>query len=80
MEIKMSRICQVTGKKPIVGNNRSHAMNATKRKFLPNLQFHRFWIPKEKRFIVLRVSAQGIRIINKKGMDFIIKNIFTKKI
>ena len=76
----MSRICQVTGKKPITGNNRSHAMNATKRKFLPNLHFHKFWISKQKKFIVLRVSTQGMRIINKKGIDFVIKKIMSNKI
>ncbi|HMI76909.1 MAG TPA: 50S ribosomal protein L28 [Buchnera sp. (in: enterobacteria)] len=76
----MSRICQVTGKKPITGNNRSHAMNATKRKFLPNLQLHRFWMPKQKKFITLRVSAQGIRLINKKGIDFVLKQIISNKI
>jgi len=75
----MSRICQVTGKKPMTGNNRSHAMNATKRKFLPNIKMHKFWIPKQKRFIVLRVSTQGMRIINKKGIDFVLQNIFTNK-
>ncbi|WMY95396.1 MAG: 50S ribosomal protein L28 [Arsenophonus sp.] len=65
----MSRICQVTGKRPMSGNNRSHAMNATKRRFLPNLHFHRFWLESEKRFIKLRVSAKGMRIIDKKGIE-----------
>lgn len=75
----MSRICQVTGKKPMVGNNRSHAMNATKRKFLPNLHFHRFWIPEEKKFIILRVSAKGMRVIDKKGINVVLKNIYKNK-
>lgn len=64
----MSRVCQVTGKRPMTGNNRSHAMNATKRRFLPNLHTHRFWIEEEKRFVTLRVSAKGMRIIDKKGI------------
>ncbi|WMY96014.1 MAG: 50S ribosomal protein L28 [Arsenophonus sp.] len=69
----MSRICQVTGKRPMSGNNRSHAMNATKRRFLPNLHFHRFWLESEKRFIKLRVSAKGMRIIDKKGIENLMK-------
>ena len=68
----MARVCQVTGKRPMSGHNRSHAMNATKRRFLPNLHFHRFWIETEKRFITLRVSAKGMRIIDKKGIDAIL--------
>ncbi|CAL4042249.1 50S ribosomal protein L28 [Buchnera aphidicola] len=76
----MSRICQVTGKKTMVGNNRSHAMNATKRKFLPNLHVHRFWIPEENRFIILRVSAKGMRLIDKKGIHTILKKMYKKKI
>lgn len=71
----MSKICQVTGKHPITGNNRSHAMNATKRRFLPNLHIHRFWIENEKRFITLKISAKGIRIIDKKGINAILPNI-----
>lgn len=71
----MSRICQITGKKRMIGNNRSHAMNATKRKFLPNIKHHRFWIPDEKRFIKLRISANGMRYIDKKGIEKIIKKI-----
>ena len=75
----MSRICQVTGKKRMIGNNRSHALNATKRKFLPNIQNHRFWIPEQKRFIKLRISANGMRCIDKNGIEFIIKKIKNKK-
>ena len=58
----MSRVCQVTGKRPVTGNNRSHALNATKRRFLPNLHSHRFWVESEKRFVTLRVSAKGMRV------------------
>ncbi len=65
----MSRVCQVTGKRPTVGNNRSHAMNATRRRFLPNLHTHRFWVESEKRFVTLRLTAKGMRIIDKKGID-----------
>lgn len=79
MEINMSRVCQVTGKKPMVGNRRSHAMNATKRKFLPNLHFHRFWVPEENRFILLRVSTKGMRLIDKKGIHNILKKIHKNK-
>lgn len=71
----MSRVCQVTGKRPMVGNNRSHAMNATKRRFLPNLHFHRFWVASENRFVRLRVSAKGMRTIDKKGIDVVLAEI-----
>lgn len=71
----MSRVCQVTGKKPLVGNNRSHAMNATKRRFLPNLQTHRFWVESEKRFVKLRVSAKGMRTIDKKGIEAVLAEL-----
>ncbi|PID65159.1 MAG: 50S ribosomal protein L28 [Gammaproteobacteria bacterium] len=63
----MSRVCQVTGKKPAVGNNVSHAKNRTKRRFLPNLQSKRFWVESENRHVKLCVSAKGMRIIDKKG-------------
>ncbi|MGY5451320.1 50S ribosomal protein L28 [Agarivorans sp. MS3-6] len=68
----MSRVCQVTGKKPAVGNNVSHAKNRTRRRFLPNLHSHRFWVESEKRFVKLRVSTKGMRIIDKKGIDAIL--------
>ncbi|AHN24872.1 50S ribosomal protein L28 [Gilliamella apicola] len=71
----MSRVCQVTGKGPLVGNNRSHAMNATKRRFLPNLQTHRFWVESEKRFVKLRISAKGMRTIDKKGIDAVLAEL-----
>lgn len=68
----MSKVCQITGKRPISGNKRSHAMNATKRRFLPNLHSHRFWVEADKRFVKLRVSAKGIRIIDKHGIDAVL--------
>ena len=71
----MSRVCQVTGKRPIVGNNVSHANNKTKRRFLPNLQTHRFWVENEKRWVSLRVSTQGMRIIDKQGIDSVLADI-----
>ena len=71
----MSRVCQVTGKRPAVGNNRSHAMNATRRRFLPNLHTHRFWVESENRFVKLKVSTHGMRIIDKKGIDAGLKEI-----
>jgi large subunit ribosomal protein L28 len=71
----MSRICQVTGKKPIVGNTVSHANNKRRRRFLPNLHTHRFWLESEKRFVSLRVSANGMRIIDKKGVEAVVAEI-----
>jgi len=71
----MSRVCQVTGKRPITGNNVSHAHNKTKRRFLPNLHFHRFWVESENRFVRLRVSAKGLRIIDKKGIDEVLSEM-----
>ena len=71
----MSRVCQVTGKSPLSGNNVSHAHNKTRRRFLPNLHNHRFWVESEKRFVKLRVSSHGMRIIDKKGIDEILKEI-----
>ena len=71
----MSRICQVTGKGPMVGNKVSHANNKTKRRFLPNLHSQRFWLETEKRFVRLRVSRQGLRIIDKKGIEQVIADL-----
>ena len=71
----MSRVCQVTGKRPVSGNNVSHAKNRTKRMFLPNVHDHRFWVESEKRFVKLRVSAKGMRIIDKKGIDTVITDL-----
>ncbi|MDY6956152.1 50S ribosomal protein L28 [Candidatus Macondimonas diazotrophica] len=71
----MSRVCQVTGKRPITGNNVSHANNRTKRRFLPNLHEQRFWVDSEQRFVRLRVSTKGIRIIDKLGIDAVLADI-----
>jgi len=71
----MSKVCQVTGKRPVTGNNVSHAKNRTKRRFLPNLQTHRFWVEGEKRFVKLRVSTKGMRIIDKKGIEAVIADL-----
>ena len=71
----MSRVCQVTGKAPMVGYNVSHAKNRTKRRFEPNLHTHRFWVESEKRFVKLRVSGKGMRIIDKHGIDQVIADI-----
>ena len=71
----MSKVCQVTGKRPITGNNVSHAKNRTKRRFLPNLHRHRFWLESEKRFVSLRVSSKGMRIIDKKGIESIVAEL-----
>ncbi len=71
----MSRVCQVTGKRPVTGNNVSHAKNRTRRRFLPNLHSHRFWVESENRFVKLRVSAKGMRIIDKKGIDDVLNMI-----
>ena len=74
----MSRVCQVTGKKPMSGNNVSHAHNVSKRRFLPNLHRKRFWVPSEKRFITLTVSARGIKTISKKGIDAVVRELRAK--
>lgn len=71
----MSRVCQVTGKRPVSGNNVSHAHNKTRRRFLPNLQNHRFWVESEGRWVRLRVSTKGMRIIDKHGIDSVLTDI-----
>ena len=71
----MSRVCQVTGKKPMSGNNVSHAHNKTRRRFLPNLHVHRFWAPDERRWVKLRVSRKGMRIIDKKGIQAVLADL-----
>ena len=71
----MSRVCQVTGKKPMVGNNVSHANNKTKRRFLPNLQSRRVWSEEQNRFIRLRVSNAALRTIDKKGIDAVLAEL-----
>ena len=71
----MSKVCQVTGKRPMSGNNVSHAHNKTRRRFAPNLHMHRFWVPSENRFVRLRVSAAGMRVIDKKGIETVLAEI-----
>ena len=71
----MARVCQVTGKGPMVGNNVSHANNKTKRRFLPNLQYRRFWVESENRFVRLRVTSAGLRTIDKKGIDVVLAEL-----
>ena len=75
MGIPMSRVCQVTGNRPATGNNVSHAKNRTKRRFLPNLHNHRFWVEAEKRFVSLRVSSKGMRIIDKRGIETVLEEL-----
>ena len=71
----MSRVCMVTGKRPVAGNNVSHAHNKTRRRFLPNLHWHRFWVESENKFVRLRVSSKGMRIIDKKGIDTVLAEL-----
>ncbi|MDV2114667.1 50S ribosomal protein L28 [Alcaligenes faecalis] len=71
----MARVCQVTGKGPMSGNNVSHANNKTKRRFLPNLQSRRFWVESENRWVRLRVSANAIRTIDKNGIDSVLADM-----
>ena len=71
----MARVCQVTGKRPVAGNNVSHAKNRTRRRFLPNLHFHRFWVESENRWIRLRISANGLRVIDKNGIDSVLQDL-----
>jgi large subunit ribosomal protein L28 len=74
-DLAMSRVCQVTGKGPITGNTVSHANNKTRRRFLPNLHTHRFWLEGEKRFVTLRVSTKGMRTIDKLGIEQVVANL-----
>jgi large subunit ribosomal protein L28 len=71
----MSKVCQVTGKRPVTGNHVSHAHNKVKRRFLPNLHTHRFWVESEKRFVKLRVTASGMRTIDKRGIDAVLADM-----
>jgi len=71
----MSRVCQVTGKGPMSGNHVSHANNKTKRRFLPNLHSHRFWVESEQRWVKLRVSTKGLRTIDKRGIDAVLADL-----
>ena len=73
----MSKVCQVTGKRPVAGNNVSHANNKTRRRFVPNIHDHKFWLESENRFVKLRVSAKGMRIIDKKGIDVVVAEMRT---
>ena len=74
----MSRVCQVTGKKPMAGNNVSHAHNKSRRRFLPNLHNKRIWVESEQRYVKLRVSQKGLRIIDKQGIDKVLANLRAK--
>lgn len=76
----MSRVCDVTGKKPMFGNNVSHAHNKSRRRFNINLQKKRFWLPDEKRFVTLTVSTKGLRIIDKRGIRRVVNELRTKGI
>src|SRR5213595_2018058 len=71
----MARVCQVTGKRPMVGNNVSHANNKTKRRFLPNLQYRRFWVENENRWVRLRVSNAALRLIDKVGIEQVVADL-----
>ena len=76
----MSKVCQITGKKPMFGNSVSHANNKTRRKFNVNLQKKKFWIPEENRYVTLRISMHGLRIINKKGITRVVRELRHKGI
>ncbi|MGH8619969.1 MAG: 50S ribosomal protein L28 [Burkholderiales bacterium] len=71
----MARVCQVTGKKPQTGNHVSHANNKTHRRFLPNLQYRRFWVESENRWVRLRVTSAGLRTIDKNGIDVVLADL-----
>ena len=71
----MSRVCMITGKRPVAGNNVSHSHNKTRRRFLPNLHWHRFWVESENKFVRLRVSSKGMRIVDKKGIDSVLVDV-----
>ena len=71
----MARVCQVTGKKPQTGHHVSHANNKTKRRFLPNLHYRRFWVETEKRWVRLRISSAGLRLIDKQGIDVVLSGM-----
>jgi large subunit ribosomal protein L28 len=71
----MARVCEVTGKKPLVGNHVSHANNKTKRRFLPNLQYRRFWLEGERRWVRLRVTSAALRTIDKHGIEAVLAKL-----
>ncbi|PIQ42941.1 MAG: 50S ribosomal protein L28 [Gammaproteobacteria bacterium CG11_big_fil_rev_8_21_14_0_20_46_22] len=75
----MAKVCQVTGKRPVTGNNVSHANNKTRRRFEPNLHEKRFYVPSEGRYVRLRVSAKGMRIIDKKGIETVLADIRSRE-
>ena len=75
----MSKVCAITGKRPMSGNNVSHANNKTRRRFLPNLHWHRFWIPSENRYVRLRLSSHGLRIVDKKGIEVVINELNSQR-
>lgn len=74
----MSKVCQITGKRPISGNNVSHANNKTRRRFLPNIQKHRYWVPEENRFVTLKISTRGMRTIDKLGIKAVLDMLRAK--
>jgi len=71
----MARVCEVTGKKPLAGHNVSHSNRKTKRRFLPNLQYRRLWVESENRFVSLRISTKGLRLIDKVGIDAVLADL-----
>ena len=71
----MAKVCQITGKRPMTGNNVSHANNRTRRRFLPNIHYHRFWVESENRWVRLRVSNKGLRIIDKLRIDIVLSDL-----
>ena len=71
----MARVCQVTGKRPTSGNNVSHANNKTKRRFMPNLQYRRFWVESEKRWVRLRLTNAALRTIDKNGIEAVLADL-----
>ena len=73
--IFVAQVFQITGKRPMAGNNVSHAKNKRRRRFLPNLHYHRFWVESEKRYVKLRVSSKGMRIVDKKGIDAVLRDL-----
>jgi large subunit ribosomal protein L28 len=74
----MARVCQVTGKRPMVGNHVSHANNKTKRRFLPNLHYRRFWVESENRWVRLRISNAALRLIDKVGIEKVVADLRTR--
>ena len=74
----MARVCKITGKKPMVGNNVSHANNKTKRRFLPNLHYRRFWVESENRWVRLRITNAALRLIDKVGIEKVVADLRAK--